>query len=103
MTEAQKMQEDLGLSVTVKLFYPVKLATGQTLTQVTMRRPRVGDIRAVSQFDTDAEQELAMFARLTGLVPEDFDMLDIADYKQLQDSFRKMQEARGGADQSGGA
>lgn len=92
MTEAKQMQQDLGMSQTVKLKYPVKLATGQNLSEVTLRRARVGDIRAVAHLSSDSEQELAIFARLTGLVPEDLDMLDIADYKVLQETFRATQE-----------
>ncbi|OAV09546.1 phage tail assembly protein [Moraxella catarrhalis] len=38
------------------------------------------------------EQELALFARLTSLVPEDLDLLDQVDYKQIQDTFRKFSE-----------
>lgn len=92
MNEAQKLQEDLGVTQTVKLKYPVRLATGQTLTELTLRRPKVGDIRAAAHLNTDAEQELFIFARLTGLVPEDLDVLDFADYKEVQRVFRFMQE-----------
>lgn len=92
MNEAQKMQEDLGVTQTVKLKYPVRLATGQTLTELTLRRPKVGDIRAAAHLGSDAEQELFIFARLTGLVPEDLDALDFADYKEIQRVFRLMQE-----------
>lgn len=92
MNEAQKLQEDLGATQTVKLKYPVRLATGQTLTELSLRRPKVGDIRAAAHLNTDAEQELFIFARLTGLVPEDLDVLDFADYKEVQRVFRFMQE-----------
>ena len=92
MNEAQKIQSELGATQTVKLKYPVRLATGETLTELKLRRPRVGDLRAVAHLSGDAEQELAIFARITGLVPEDFDELDFADYKQVQDWFRRSQE-----------
>lgn len=92
MNEAQKIQNELGATQTVKLKYPVRLATGETLTELKLRRPRVGDLRAVAHLNSDAEQELAIFARVTGLVPEDLDELDLADYKQVQDWFRRSQE-----------
>lgn len=92
MNEAQKIQNELGATQTVKLKYPVRLATGETLTELKLRRPRVGDLRAVAHLSGDAEQELAIFARITGLVPEDLDELDLADYKQVQDWFRRSQE-----------
>lgn len=37
-----------------------------------------------------SEQEIALLARLTGLVPEDVELLDLADFRSLQDSFRAM-------------
>ncbi|HFC8507231.1 TPA: phage tail assembly protein [Neisseria subflava] len=92
MSEAKQLQEDLGVNTVVKLKYPVKLATGQMLEQVTLRRLRVGDLRAVSHLTNEAEQELALFARMTGMVPEDLDCLDLADWKQMQETFRRLTE-----------
>ncbi|EGV38451.1 phage tail assembly protein [Neisseria weaveri] len=94
MNEAKQMQEQLGVSKEIKLKYPVRLATGEMLEKLTLRRPKVGDIRAVAGLATDAEQELAIMARISGLVPEDLDELDLADYKQVQDWFRRSQEGK---------
>lgn len=88
MTQAKQLQEDLGVGKEIKLKYPVRLATGEVLEKLVLRRPKVGDIRAVAGLTTDAEQELAIMARISGLMPEDLDELDIADYKALQDFFR---------------
>lgn len=92
MNEAKQMQEQLGVSREIKLKYPVRLATGEMLEKLTLRRPKVGDIRAVAGLATDAEQELAIMARISGLVPEDLDELDIADYKALQEFFRNVSQ-----------
>lgn len=92
MSEAKQLQEDLGVSKEIKLKYPVRLGSGQTIEKLTLRRPRVGDLRTAAQLGSDSEQELALFSRLTGLVPEDLDALDLADYKALQNTFRLMQE-----------
>ena len=92
MNEAKQMQEQLGVSKEIKLKYPVRLATGEMLEKLTLRRPKVGDIRAVTGLTTDAEQELAIMARISGLVPEDLDELDIADYKALQEFFRAVSQ-----------
>lgn len=92
MNEAKQMQADLGLTKTVKLKYPVKLATGQTLEQLEVRRARVGDVRAVAHIESETEQGLALIARVTGLVPEDLDMLDLADLNALQETFRGFTE-----------
>ena len=93
MSDAKQMQGDLGVTTEIVLKYPVRLPTGETLAKVSVRRPRVGDLRAVSHLATDAEQELALLARIAGLVPEDLDLLDLADYKALQDTFRQTQQA----------
>lgn len=92
MNETKKLQEYLGVNTVVKLKYPIKLATGQMLEQVTLRRLCVGDLRAVSHLTNEAEQELALFARMTGMVPEDLDCLDLADWKQMQETFRRLTE-----------
>lgn len=92
MNEAKKMQEQLGVSKEIKLKYPVRLATGEILEKLTLRRPKVGDIRAVAGLATDAEQELSIMARISGLVPEDLDELDFADYKALQEFFRAVSQ-----------
>ena len=91
MNEAKKLQEDLGVNAVVKLKYPVRLATGQMLEQVTVRRLCVGDLRAVSHLTNEAE--LALFARMTGMIPEDLDCLDLVDWKQLQETFRRFTES----------
>lgn len=93
MNEAKKLQEDLGVNTIVKLKYPARLATGQMLEQVTVRRLCVGDLRAVLHLKNEAEQELALFARMTGMIPEDLDCLDLTDLKQLQETFRRFTES----------
>lgn len=90
--EAQKLQEDLGMNITITLNVPVVLADGRQLNSLTLRRAKVSDLRAVSRLEGDAAQEIALAARLAGLVPEDMDALDLSDYKQIQDWFRYCQE-----------
>jgi len=36
---------------------------------------------------------IGLIASLAGLVPEDMDAMDMADYKELQSSFRDMLDA----------
>ena len=88
MNEAQKIQCELGGNQVVVLQYPVKLATGQLLEKVTVRRPRVGDLRAVMHIINEAEQGLLLVSRVTGLVPEDLDELDLKDLEAIQATFR---------------
>ena len=88
MTQAQQIKQELNGEITVTLKYPMRLATGQTLNKVTVRRPRVGDLRAVMHIGNEAEQGLALVSRVTGLVPEDLDMLDLKDLEAIQATFR---------------
>lgn len=88
MNEAKQMQDTLGMTKMVKLKYPVRLATGQVLEELNVRRPRVGDLRAVMHIANEAEQGLMLVARITGLVPEDLDELDLQDLEAVQATFR---------------
>lgn len=88
MNTAQKIKQELNGEMTVSLKYPVRLPTGQMLDKVTVRRPRVGDLRAVLHISNEAEQGLALVARISGMVPEDLDMLDLKDLEAIQATFR---------------
>ncbi|WP_196228582.1 phage tail assembly protein, partial [Kingella kingae] len=57
------------------------------------RRPTVGDLRAVMHIENEAEQGLMLVSRVTGLVPEDLDELDLKDLEALQATFRTEEEA----------
>ena len=92
MSDAKQLQEDLGMTTTIKLKYPVRLATGQTLEQIRVRRAKVGDLRAVLHIEGETAQGLAILSRITGLVSEDLDELDIEDLNKLQATFRFGQE-----------
>ena len=92
MNTAQQIKQELNGETTVTLKYPVRLATGQTLEKVTVRRPRVGDLRAVMHIGNEAEQGLALVSRVTGLVPEDLDMLDLRDLEAIQATFRSEED-----------
>lgn len=75
----------------ITLKHPVKLATGQTIAKLTLRRPKVRDLKEAQRIsDKPGEQELALIARLAGLTPEDVEELDLSDYRQLAESFRGM-------------
>lgn len=75
------------------LKYPIKIATGQTIEALEIRRAKVKDIKAAHRFsDKESEQEIALLASLCtpSLVPEDMEDLDVADYRALQAMFRNM-------------
>jgi hypothetical protein len=73
------------------LDYPIKTGAGQTISELTLRRPKVSDMKKAQRGSTDpASQELALIASLTEekLTPEDMEELDLADYAKLQALFR---------------
>lgn len=78
----------------IDLKYPIARPDGSKVASVTLRRATVGDLKAVQrQADKPEDQELALIARLTGLVPEDVELIDLADYKRIQESFRELLDA----------
>lgn len=91
-TNAKQLTQTLNGETTLELAYPVRLATGQMLDKVTVRRPRVGDLRAVAHIASETEQGLALVAQITGLVPEDLDMLDLKDLERIHATFRAQSE-----------
>lgn len=75
----------------IKLKFPFTNAGGQRIEEVTMRRPKRGDMKAADKYSKDeAEQEDFLFARLVGLVLEDMDQIDLADSKVLVATFQAM-------------
>jgi hypothetical protein len=77
----------------IQLKYPFT-AGGKKVERLTMRRPTVKDLRTMGRFGaTDEDKEIGLIASLAGLVPEDMDAMDMADYKELQNSFRAMLDA----------
>lgn len=73
----------------IDLKYQIKTGDGRQLASLELRRATVGDLKAAQRVsDLAEEQEIALIARLTGLLPEDVELLDLADFRRLQDSFR---------------
>ena len=74
------------------LRYPIKTAAGE-IKSVTLRRAKVRDLKEAQRGDkNEAEQEIALLSILSDekLTPEDLEELDLADYAQLQQTFRVM-------------
>ncbi|MBF0752239.1 MULTISPECIES: phage tail assembly protein [unclassified Pasteurella] len=79
--------------VIVALEFPIQDGEGKTITELTIRRPKVKDIRKM-QGSTDIEQSISLISIATGLVPEDVDELDIADFKRVSEVVEKMQKGK---------
>jgi hypothetical protein len=73
----------------LKLKFPFTTPSGNTIEAVTTRRLKVRDIKAISeQADgKPAQMELLGVARMAGLIPEDLDEMDAADYQVLKERF----------------
>ena len=75
----------------IQLKHPFTTAAGQHIKVVQMRRPKVKDLKAASAVSSkEADQEVALLARLTGLTVEDMEEMDLTDYGRLQTTFRAM-------------
>ncbi|MDH2999172.1 hypothetical protein A1D23_03505 [Chelonobacter oris] len=86
--------QDLLIFRTIKLEYPITDGHSNEVTELKMRRAKAKDIRKMQSEKDSAAQEIFLFAQLTGLVMEDIDELDIADYAKLQDAFKDMTKGK---------
>jgi muconolactone delta-isomerase len=85
--EQAQVQAKRPKSVTIDLAHPVSM-DGQAVSKLEMRRAKAKDmVEAQSASSNQAEQELHLFARLTGINPEVLGELDMADYGELQRVF----------------
>ena len=85
---AQTIQSQLGVTSEITLRHPVTLVDGTRLEKLNVRALTIGDVRSAAGVSNDILRELHILTRLTGLVPEDLDLLHFADYQQLQGLFR---------------
>lgn len=70
---------------TITLDMPIQVE-GREITQVTLRRPKVGDIRRMDkQGGSDLEKTLWLLSTLGELTPEEVDELDGGDLEKLAD------------------
>lgn len=69
----------------IDLLYPIDFEGGK-LSKVELRRPKVSDVvKARKGLKDEAEQEVALISKLSGLPPAAIEDLDVADYKKLQE------------------
>ncbi|ATF75286.1 MULTISPECIES: phage tail assembly protein [Pasteurellaceae] len=75
------------------LNYPIQDGQGNTLTELTIRRPKVKDLRKMKGA-TEVEQSINILAMVTGLVPEDIDELDMSDFQRAAKVIEDMQAGK---------
>ncbi|SED76039.1 phage tail assembly protein [Pseudomonas anguilliseptica] len=78
----------------VTLKHPFNTAAGQKVARLEFRRLTVKDLRAANEQASGnaAIEELVLMSRAAGLVLEDLDAMDIADYKSAQEQFRLLSD-----------
>lgn len=80
-----KHNEDGSIDIT--LSKPADIV-GVKTTAVRMREPTVGDQEVASErAGTDAAREIAVFADLCGLAPDDIRKMPLRDYKRFQTAY----------------
>ena len=83
--EAQKLQQQIGVTQTIKLVQPIETPNG-TVTEVTTRRVLVKDYKRAAELypNSAALQQIHVMALASGLMPEDFENMAWEDYSKLQ-------------------
>lgn len=82
-------------TVTITLDYPFTNGIGELVETITLRRPKLKEIRVAQAKATDAEQELYLMTVLSGMVSEDLDLMDgMCDYRKLQEALQEMGKSR---------
>lgn len=83
--------------ITVRLGTPIKIDGVNTSALKVRTQITLGDLRAVRKAGgSEFEQEIAMIARLAGLLPEDLDQLAIEDYEALGKAVATAKKAPAG-------
>lgn len=67
---------------TVRLQYPIQ-AHGEEVTELTVRRPRVKDLRAMDAAAGDVSKTAVLIGGLCALTPKEVDSLDAEDFAAL--------------------
>ncbi|OAQ15026.1 phage tail protein [Bibersteinia trehalosi Y31] len=75
------------------LDYPITTPDGTVISELAIRRAKAKDIRKITG-KTETEQAMSLLSILTGIVFEDLDELDIADFKRAADIVEKQQKGK---------
>ncbi|WP_044418714.1 phage tail assembly protein [Halarcobacter anaerophilus] len=55
---------------------------------VEVREPKVRDLRAVSQYQSEEDKEVHLISNITGLTTDEIDDLSIKEYRKLQEKLQ---------------
>lgn len=79
---------------TIELEYPVTV-DGETVTELHIRRPKMGDIKRWQKHKNDMDRGIALISDLAEISPKVVEELDTADFKTVSD---KVGEYMGGSE-----
>lgn len=75
-------------TTTIKLDHPIAV-DGVEVTELTLRRPKVRDVRAADKSSgSDGAREIRLFANLCEQTPAAMEELDMADYLKIQEAYQ---------------
>lgn len=73
------------------LAYPFTTTAGTRIEKLELKRLTVKDLKQARKISNNpADWDEPLIARCTGLIPEDLDNMDLADYLALQERFQKI-------------
>ncbi|MGR6871250.1 phage tail assembly protein [Pseudomonas sp. HK3] len=73
----------------IPLDFAINNEAGHAINELSMRRPKVRDmITADKSAASEGEKEIAMFANLCEVTPDQIQDLDMKDYGKLQDAYQ---------------
>ena len=64
------------------LAYPIQ-AHGEEVSEITLRRPLVRDLKVLDEAKGDVARTAALIGALAGLTPKEVDALDAGDFTRL--------------------
>lgn len=78
----------------ITLDYPLTI-DGKEVSELTMRRAKVRDMLGANESGKNpGEVEVALFAKMVGINPEDLQDLDMCDYEKLQEAYKGFLSSR---------
>ena len=84
-----EQREVLPQSMVVEFAYPVTMK-GEEVTQITIRKPKMKDMKAMASVSgTDLDREAWLMSCLSGMPVSDFDNLDLDQYQRVQEVLGK--------------
>ncbi len=86
--------------VVIKLSYPIE-AHGEQVSQLTLRRPRLKDLKGISMDNITGDLMIELVARLADIPPSAAGEIDAGDFEAIGEAFETFFPKRPGSDADG--